>query len=202
LSSLVKAPGSSEASKPCTQDVPEQPAPAGSSIPSSGKNLDQGDKQHDDLTQQHAKEALKPKAGLQGSVRDRFMQCDLVVPSVALNKFKQLSSAEFLMTKYVAILGKNKCRMYKTEKDRLCCMVMGDLISDPDDFWVHVSMQLKNNFIGGVVVFDNYEGDISQARSSKIINVFLKSSKYLKGVMLTANFHLEFNLLGSGKHAC
>lgn len=174
MSTLAKAPGSSEASQPCKQDVPEQPAPAGSSSSSSGKDQKQADGKHDDLTQQHAKEALKPKHSLTVAVRDRFMKCDLVVPSVALNKFKQLSSTELPMTKYVGILGKNKCRMYKTEKDRLCSMVMGDLISNPADFWSHASIQLKNNFVGGVVVFDNYEGEITQARSSKIKKVFLK----------------------------
>ena len=104
------------------------------------------------------------KAGLQPAVKDRFMKCDLVVPSVALNKFKQTSSTEIPFTKYVGILGKDKCRMYKTDKDRLCCLMMGDLISDPNDFWVHASIQLKNNFVGGVIVFDTYEGDVSQGR--------------------------------------
>ena len=102
------------------------------------------------------------------SAHDRFMHCDLVVPAVALNKFKQVETLPDTAEKkrlenYVGVLGEDACRMYKKSRPRLCCLMMGDYFEDETLFWKHASIQLKNNPVGGIFTFDTFAGDISQA---------------------------------------
>ena len=159
--SEAAGPSSSGSGQPKQQGVEDQKEVQGSGA--SGKEQKKIDAS--DLTQMFGKEALTLKGVTQLSCSQRvqFEKCSLVVPSVTLNKFKQVESTPLDLRKYVGVLGEDTCNMYKLQRTILCTMMMGDFVSNPDDFWAHVVVQLKDRTARAVFVFDNFQGDKDEA---------------------------------------
>lgn len=174
--------GGDPAAAPSDTVDPAQPSSSGGSHPdkdakkaSSSKTPNQETEKEDkdqEITDVYGRDALEllEKSGNENamSAHDRFMGCDLVVPAVALSKFKQVESLpdteeQKRIESYVGVLGEDTCRMYKKTKPRLCCLMMGNYHEDETRFWKHASTQLKDHPVGGIFTFDTFTGDISEA---------------------------------------
>ena len=123
------------------------------------------DPEEGDLTQLFGLEATE-KVELEAgqSVKEQFLASELVVPGIALKKFWQIQTTEHDGNKYLGILAKDECKMYRVAKPRLCALAMGDVLSEPEKFWQLAVQQCKNQKVGGVFIFDSFEGDLAQAR--------------------------------------
>lgn len=127
------------------------------------------DKDHEDksldLTQQYGTDLeIKDTQGAEATTtKDRFLNCELVVPGIALKKLKQVETTDYPVNTYVGILGKSESRMYKVTKPHVCTMMMADFCSDTGKFWEHAERQCKNHSIGAICMFDSFEKDWSEA---------------------------------------
>ena len=150
--------GSGQPEQQCLEDQKGVQGPG-----ASGEGKEQTD--DGDLTQVMGKDALTLKGvtKVSASQQEQFEKCTLVVPSVTLNKFKQLESTPCDLSKYVGVLGADTCKMYKLERVRLCTMMMGDFVSNPDDFWEHAVLQLKNWNARAFFLFDVFQGNKDEA---------------------------------------
>ena len=113
-------PASSSSSKPSTSQPDTSCSSKGSEQkPTEGKG---NKKDQDDITQMFASEAVQDKtAVVYPTLRELFLSCDIVLPSITLKKFKMVESAKDLdAPSYVGVLAQDQCRMYKTTKSRLC----------------------------------------------------------------------------------
>lgn len=107
---------------------------------------------------------------VQKCVKDCYLSCQLVVPGITLKKFKQsLTHHPDRAGKYMAILSRDECKMYKIQKPRLCSMVAGDAQSV--NFWDSAEAHCKNWRVGGVFLFDTFAGDLKQAAVAKFPGV-------------------------------
>ena len=125
-----------------------------------------------DITEQFVREATdKASAEPPVSAKDRFFECDLVIPAIALKKFKQLDSTDAVLSTHVGVLGQDECQMYKTKKKRLCTMMFGDFFTDRDSFWKHAVSQCKNQRVYGIFLFDSFDGDPTKAGPGSLLDL-------------------------------
>ena len=143
------------ADEPCQQPSSSEQPPGSSVVEDPNQ----------DITNQFTKEATEKKKSEKGPApKERFFACDLVIPAIALKKFKILESSDGVLPNNVGVLGQDECQMCKTKKARLCTLMFGDYFTDNDDFWAHAVLQCKNHRVGGVFLFDSFVGDPTKER--------------------------------------
>ena len=167
----TEKPSSSGSGEQSNQDASSSgPAPSSGSkdVPANSEAKDGASENPDpelDVTNLYFKKAIEKgshtKVG--PTSRQRFLDCELVVPATTLKKFKQLDPTEYNISNYVGVLAQDRCKMYKTFKPRLCAMMMGDFMENQDSFWSLVVRQCKNQPAGAFFFFDTFAGDQSQA---------------------------------------
>lgn len=93
--------------------------------------------------------------------KDVFMQADLIVPGIALKKFKMaLVDSPNRSTCYVAALGVEEMTQYKVQRPKLCGMCMGDHQSTPDSFWQATQRHLRDKPLAALIVFEDFQGQM------------------------------------------
>lgn len=97
------------------------------------------------------------------STKERFLRADLLVPGIALKKFKMsLDSCSGPTNHLIALLSSGDIERYKSTRPMLQCMIMGDL-SQHADFWEEFSRHFKNKPVTAVVFPSSGEMTLPQA---------------------------------------
>lgn len=128
------------------------------------------------LTQRYGREAVATEKTSTVTTRERFLKSKLIVPGIALKKFKQLETAsKVTLHQCAGVMGTDHVQMYKVSKPRACNLSMGSVIADPAEFWNHAEIHCKNHPLGAIIMFDNFEGNVPEARMIKkhVYNIFV-----------------------------
>ena len=174
----VNGPPAGEAPTPETIEAPKEPVEAtgnnGAAAPDQGPlegpNMDvngppAGEAPTPDITQDFLK-MYQPKISPEQekvTMRQLFMEADLLVPGIALKKFKQaLAEDENRSKSYIATLGVESFTMYKTSRPKLFGMMMGNFQEDPIKFWQSSSQHLVKP-LGALFIFDNADMTVDDA---------------------------------------
>ena len=93
--------------------------------------------------------------------KDQFLEASLIIPAIALKKFQQSALEQTSrLGSFLAILGVDEVKMYKTTRPKLAAMCAGDVLSDPSFFWQHASSQLKARKAKAIFLFTQFAGDL------------------------------------------
>ena len=96
------------------------------------------------------------------SQRESFKNADLVVPGVALKKFKLAITEAGNAEGYMAALGYREATLYKIPRPCLCSMTMGDVLGESSAFWSWVAQQVHGSKVGAIFVSDQFKGSVEQ----------------------------------------
>ena len=93
--------------------------------------------------------------------KDQFLEASLIIPAIALKKFQQSALEQTSrLGSFLAILGVDEVKMYKTTRPKLAAICAGDVLSDPSFFWQHASSQLKARKAKAIFLFTQFAGDL------------------------------------------
>ena len=110
----------------------------------------------------------------QKKVQERYKNCDLVVPGIALKKLA-LCLGDRPVDKastYLAVLGLSTLNYYKTTKQVLKGMVVGHYMGQSDTFWESASSHLAPSEVGALAIFSDFVGSVPQA-PGRCFGIFL-----------------------------
>lgn len=162
--------------------APPLPAPEDPPLPEDPPTIPQ-ENQEDaplDLTNLYGPTNEQEPGEQDTSVKDRFLRAELVVPGIALKKFKQLlEDEEQTVAKYVAILGVSELKRYKHQRPTLQGMLMGNTESHAT-IWEHVSKQMKDLSVGAIFTSLNSSWDVSTVSFFQFHTVLFCSSSHLQ----------------------
>ncbi len=114
-----------------------------------------------DVTNLYAPTAGQEPGEQDISAKDRFSRAELIVPGIALKKFKQcLEDEEQSVAPFVAILGVSQLKRYKIQRPMLQNMLMGNTESHAT-IWEHVSKHMKDLSVGAIFTAFNSSWDVS-----------------------------------------
>ena len=98
-------------------------------------------------------------------VQEKYKNCDLVVPGVALKKMALClgDRPADRASSYLAVLGLGTLNHYKMTKHVLKGMVVGDYMGQSERFWESASVHLAPSEVGALAVFSDFAGSVTQA---------------------------------------
>lgn len=97
------------------------------------------------------------------SAKERFLNAGLLVPGIALKKFKMiLDSCSGPTNHFIALLSSGDLVRYKSTRPVLQCMIMGDL-SQHTDFWDQFARHFKKQSVTAVLFPSTGEMTLPQA---------------------------------------
>ena len=98
------------------------------------------------------------------SQKEIFMGAKLIVPGIALKKFKlALVDGQERSSCFLGVMGVGDMTMYKTTRPKLTGLVVGDFLTDPKEFWQWVQEHLCDKPVGALFVFDRFRLPIQDA---------------------------------------
>ena len=138
-------PGQSSAAGSSTASGSGGPAPA---MPDSGMAAEEAD-----MVQAFASQRKQVGKGSK-SLQERFIECNLVVQTIALKKFRTGLRAAGT-SEYVGLCGLRTIKQYKHERDTLKGLVLGTC-DDPAPLWAHASKILPEG-LALIIVSDTFQ---------------------------------------------
>ena len=105
----------------------------------------------EDLTQFYAPESqAAPESKV--DLKELFLAADLVVPGIALKKFKQALSAAANAPDYFGVMGLSTVKMYRKERPSVEKLAMADMSQHRDWFWAQAGKHLGGLEAGVLLV--------------------------------------------------
>eukprot|EP00435_Cladocopium_sp_Y103_P033811 s1426_g8.t1 len=95
------------------------------------------------------------------STKELFLKADLVCPGIAIKKFKMAIDESGGQAKtFVAVLGLGTTTMYKKPKRSIESVVMGNLSTQPDLFWQHVTKKLGGKSVAALMIVSDSDWEV------------------------------------------
>ena len=97
------------------------------------------------------------------NVKERFLDCTLAVPGIALKKMAMCLQADADRCKsYLGLMGLGSVKHYKVEKPVLQGLVVGNMETQSEQLWEMARKHFCGKTIGAVVSFDGFPHEIHQ----------------------------------------
>ena len=98
------------------------------------------------------------------SQREAFMKADLIMPGIALKKFKMALADDAARSQsYLGVCGVDDFTMYKTKRKRATGLCMGAFTPNPEQFWNLAAPHLRNKPLAALLVFEDFQATIEDA---------------------------------------